>query len=356
MMSIYFDSKKGATGKELFALNKQWNELSDFREAGAADSVKLLDGLGETFGINKAKDGLTVNNLRVDEMYRMVDGTATGEDRDWGNQTLLGRLMVGAQPVHIGKKVVESRRYSEAGRISRSMSGQTDIQMDKTESNYQKTVVPIFDGGYGRDFRDVEALQSELLPALAEDSQEVEFSLLEDVNDYLWNGDTSLVVDGTSWSGIKSDSSIATYTLLTDLTTATESQTVAELLAMLDVLRIANDKAGPFDLFVSPQIMSHMQALAASNTNGFMNILSAVRALIPEFASIQLDSKLQGNQAFASVIGTQGLHAKVGMMMSSYQMPRFKHNDPYQFVKWFAAGFQSKNTFSGKKSSVYASA
>lgn len=355
-MSIYFDSKKGATGKELFALNKQWNELSDFREAGAVDSVKLLDGLGETFGINKAKDGLTVNNLRVDEMYRMVDGTATGEDRDWGNQSLLGRLMVGAQPVHIGKKVVESRRYSEAGRISRSMSGQTDIQMDKTESNYQKTVVPIFDGGYGRDFRDVEALRSELLPALAEDSQEVEFSLLEDVNDYLWNGDTSLVVDGTSWSGIKSDSSIATYTLLTDLTTATEAQTVAELLAMLDVLRIANAKAGPFDLFVSPQIMSHMQALATSNTNGFMNILSAVRALIPEFASIQLDSKLQGNQAFASVIGTQGLHAKVGMMMSSYQMPRFKHSDPYQFVKWFAAGFQSKNTFSGKKSSVYASA
>lgn len=355
MMSIYFDSKKGATGKELFALNKQWDELSDFRQAGAADSVKLLDGLGETFGINKAKDGLTVNNLRVDEMYRMVDGTATGEDRDWGNQTLLGRLMAGAQTVHIGKKVVESRRYSEAGRINRSMSGQTDIQMDKTESNYQKTVVPIFDGGYGRDFRDVEAMRSELLPALAEDSQEIEFSLLEDVNDYLWNGDAGLVVDGTSWSGIKSDSSIATYTLLTDLTTATEAQTVAELLAMIDVLRINNDKAGPFDLFVSPQIMSHMQALAASNTNGFMNILSAVRALIPEFASIQLDSKLQDNQAFASVIGAQGLHAKVGMMMSSYQMPRFKHNDPYQFVKWFAAGFQSKNTFSGKKSSVYAS-
>jgi hypothetical protein len=32
------------------------------------------------------------------------------------------------------------------------MSGQTDIQMDNTQSNYQKTVVPIFDGGVDRDW------------------------------------------------------------------------------------------------------------------------------------------------------------------------------------------------------------
>lgn len=86
-----------------------------------------------------------------------------------------------------------------------------------------------------------------------------------------------------------------------------------------------------------------------------MNIMAAVNQLIPEFSSIQADSQLSGNQILISILGMNGLHAKVGMMMSSYQMPRFKHNDPYQFVKWFAAGFQSKNTFSGLKSTLYAS-
>lgn len=352
-MSIHFDFK-GKSGKDLLALNKQWDDLSGFRKHAINDSLDLVSNSGETFGINSAKGGISANMLRVDEMYRLIDGTATGEDRDWGSQRLLGRLLDNAQPVNIGKKLVESRRYSEAGRITRSMSGQTDVLMDKTESNYQKMIVPIFDGGYERDFREAAALQSEMLPALAEDSQEVEFTLLDDVSDYLWNGDDSLVVDGYKWEGIKGDSSIASYTLQVNMTTATQTEVVAELLAVIDTLRINNDKAGPFAAFVSPQIMSHFQTLAASNTNGFMNILSAVRALLPELSSIEVDSKLQGNQLFVTILGQQGLHAKVGMMMSSYQVPRVMHNDPYRFVKWFAAGFQSKNTFSGKKSSVYA--
>ena len=355
-MSIYFNFK-GKSGKELHALNRQWNDLQDFRKSGVNASLDLLKHTGETFGVNKAEKDMSVNMLRVDEMYRLVDGTATGEDRDWGSQNLLGDLLSTAQTVSIGKKVIESRRYSEAGRIKRSMSGQTDIEMDKTESNYQKTIVPIFDGGYERDFRDVAAMQSEALPALAEDSMEIEFSLLENVNDYLWNGDASLKVDTAVWGGLKGDSSIATYTLQKDLSASatSDAEAVAELLAALDVLRIANKKSGPFVLKVSPQIMSNFQRIGASNNTGFMNIMAAVSQLIPEFSSIQADSQLSGNQILISIIGQQGLHAKVGMMMSSYQMPRFKHNDPYQFVKWFAAGFQSKNTFSGLKSTVYAS-
>jgi len=81
-MSIYFNFKD-KSGKELHALNRQWGDLNDFRRAGANASLQLLNHTGETFGINKAKDDMSVNNLRIDEMYRLVDGTATGEDRDW---------------------------------------------------------------------------------------------------------------------------------------------------------------------------------------------------------------------------------------------------------------------------------
>ncbi|AGR46573.1 putative coat protein [Pseudoalteromonas phage TW1] len=352
-MSIHFDFKN-KQGKELLALNRQWNELSGYRAHAFNESVNMLNNVGETFGVNGA-NAMQTNMQRVDEMYRLVDSTGTGEDRDWGNQTLLGRLLSQAQTVSIGKKVIESRRYSEAGRINRSMSGQTDIDMDKTKSSYQKMVIPVFDGAYGRDFRDYEAMRSEMLPALAEDSEEIEFTLLDDVNDYLWNGDAKLKVDTAVWGGLKADASVAAYSLGADLTTATEAQVVAELLALLDVLRITNKKSGPFELYISPQIMSNWQKLAGANTNGFMNIMAAVRALIPEFSVVEADSALQGNQVLCSVVGTRGLHAKIGMMMSSYQVPRVMHNDPYQFVKWFAAGFQSNNSFSGLKSTVYGS-
>tara|TARA_Y100000310_G_C20704371_1_gene833767 strand:- start:4591 stop:5649 length:1059 start_codon:yes stop_codon:yes gene_type:complete len=352
-MSVFFDTK--VNGAQKLALNKQWNNLCANRQDGYNASIQLLDHTGETFGINRDSNGMTVNNLRVDEMYRAIDAGATGENRDWGSQVLLGKLLTSATPVNIGKQVVESRRYSEAGRIGRSMSGQTDIQMDNTQSNYQKTVVPIFDGGFGRDWREVEAMRSEALPALTEDSMEIEYSLLEDVNDYLWNGDGKLSFDGAQWGGLKGDSTIATHTITNDLTTSAEDLVIAELLAMVDVLRITNRVTGSYQLFVSPQVMSHWQAIAKSNTTGFMSILQAVRSLVPEFTSIEVDAGLQGNQAFASVLGTQGLHAKSGMAMSSYQMPRFKHNDPYQFVKWLAVGFQSKTTYSGRKCSVYAS-
>lgn len=352
-MSVFFDTK--VNGAQKLALNKQWASLCANRQDGYGASVQLLDHTGETFGINAESNGMTVNNLRVDEMYRAIDAGATGENRNWGSQVLLGKLLTSATPVNIGKQVVESRRYSEAGRIGRSMSGQTDIQMDNTQSSYQKAVVPIFDGGFGRDWREVEAMRSEALPALAEDSQEIEYALLEDVHNYLWNGDGKLAFDGAKWGGLKGDASVANHTITNNLTSSTEKQVVEELIAIVDVLRITNRVSGSYELFVSPQVMSHWQKIASSNTTGFMSILQAVRALVPEFTSIEVDAGLTGNQVFATVLGTQGLHAKSGMAMSSYQMPRFKHNDPYQFVKWMAVGFQSKTTFAGRKCSVYAS-
>ena len=73
-MSIYFNFK-GKSGKELHALNRQWNDLQDFRKSGVNASLDLLKHTGETFGVNKAEKDMSVNMLRVDEMYRLVDGT-----------------------------------------------------------------------------------------------------------------------------------------------------------------------------------------------------------------------------------------------------------------------------------------
>jgi len=344
--------KNDYKGADLLAANKQWDELSQARLHAIDVSNELIAKTG--FLANDER--ITTNMGRISEMYRVIDGEAVGEDRGWGSQGLLGQLIATATPVSIGAKVVESRRYSEAGRVERSMSGNVDIVIDKTDSNYQKMIIPTSHAGYGRDFREVAALQDGMIPALAEDAQEVEFALLEDANDALWNGYTDISVDGVTWGGLKSDSSIATYTLAADLTVADEKAVIAELLALLNVLRINNKQTGVrFKLMVSARIMSNMQSLAQSNTNGFANTLAAVRALLPEFETIEADDKLQGNQVFATHLGSRGLHAKSGMALSSYQLPRFKHNDPYTFVKWMALGFQSKVSYSGLKASVYGS-
>ena len=65
------------------------------------------------------------------------------------------------------------------------------------------------------------------------------------------------------------------------------------------------------------------------------------------------DNALVGNQVLLYVPGRLGLHAKVGMAMSTYALKRDIHNSPYNFVKWSAYGFMSKTTYSGKFKALY---
>ena len=343
-----------ANGQDQRNAKAQWLELQTNRQA----SFDVMKDIAIQSGFLAPNASAKNVQLKIGEMYRELDGDVTMEPKAVGNQATLQRLLSKAQPVNIGKKVVEHRRVGEAGKAGRSMSGQTGIVIDHTDSNYQAAIVPIFDGGYGRDWRDVEAQRSEMFDALSEDSIEVEYTVLEDVNSYLWNGDAELEVKGNTWGGIKGDSTIATASLSVDWSASASSaqDIVNEVLKTVDVLRITNNCTDGLTLAVSPQTMTNWLRPTSTNDATFGNIYQFVKAtLAGRIIDIYEDSALTGNQAFFYVDSRQGFHAKMGMAMSSYALPRFKHNDPYDFIKWMAAGFMSKTTYAGKFKALYAS-
>ncbi len=374
-MYKFLASNKFDSEKEKRIATNQWRELGGFRGValGSMYDLAVNDGRFEGFcsplefsnSVTSGKLGnldikLVDNaNLKIGEMYRELDGSVLMEPKKVGTQATLQRLLSKSQPVNIGKKIIESRRVGEVDDlVGRSMSGQTDIKADHTNSNYQGTIVPVFDMAYGRDWRDVEAQRSESFDSLSEDSEETEYRVLENVNKFLWYGDSSLKVKGVSWLGLKLDPSIATYSLAVDWSsTATlPSDILNDALVATDVLRISNNCTDALMLAVSPQIMTNWLRPTTLNTTGFGNILTFILGMTGgRILAVYEDSELSGNEVLFYVDSQRGLHSKTGMGMSSYALPRVKHNDPYDFIKWGAFGFNSKTTFSGKRCSLYGS-
>lgn len=345
--------------KEQRVLQAQYGELTANRNSAEQSGLGALSNLAVNAGFVNANASQMAINEQVDLMYREVDNTPIIERNATGFQSTLMSLLDSAQSVNIGKKIIKKRRVGEAGIASVSLSGQTDIKVDHTTSDYQGAIVPIFDGAYGLDWRDRQAALSEGWDQTVDDAREVEKTVYSKVDDFLWNGSTDIAFDGVSWAGLKGNQQgVATYTLQADLSASATSATdiTNEVLAMINVLKITNDCDGPFKLVVSREIMANWRRFGSTNDRAFGTIFDMVKALYPELVTISEDPKLSGNQAFIARFGFDGLHAKSGMAMSSYALPRFKHADPYDFVKWCAFGFMAAETKGGKDCAVYASA
>tara|TARA_R110002096_G_scaffold300000_1_gene494741 strand:+ start:338 stop:1405 length:1068 start_codon:yes stop_codon:yes gene_type:complete len=353
-MSYKFGVVPYVNAKDKRVASGQWGELQVKREYSRND---MLD-LGVESGLFKAYEVQTAQNanLKIDEMYRELDSGVTMEPKAVGKQATLQRLLSDAEPVHIGKKRIEHRRVGEAGKAGRSMSGQTGIVIDTTDSNYQAAIVPIFDAGYGRDFRDVEAQRSEMFDGLSEDAEEIEYALFENVDEFLWSGDTALVVKGTSWLGLRLDPSVGNVALAVDWSAAATSgiDILNDVISTTDVLRITNNCTDVLKMAVSPQIMSNWLRPTTAVDSTYGNIKEFVmRTMTGRIGEVYEDNALVGNQVLLYVPGRLGLHAKVGMAMSTYALKRDMFNSPYNFVKWSAYGFMSKTTYSGKFKALY---
>lgn len=346
------------TGADKRHLQRQWNELQANRQASIGTMHEFGDHAQLFVDLSGRPLDAANRTTKIAEMYREIDTDVVFERKATGDQALMSRLLSSAVGVNIGKKLVEKRRVGEAGKANVSMSGQTDIVLDHTQSKYQGCVVPIFDSAYGRDWREVEAERSEAFDGLSEDSREIDWKLRDKINDFLWNGDKAMTVKGQSWLGLKADPTIATSTLGVDLSAAATTATdiVNELIVLCDVLRVANRLSGPFELAVSPQIWSNWHRISSTADSTFGNIMATVKQFLGGMGIMDVfeDSSLQGNQVFLAKMGPEALHAKSGMAISSYALPRYKHNDAYNFVKWGAFGFMAVNTYSGYKCAVYA--
>lgn len=339
-MSLILRQGLAANAREKRVMLAQWNEVQAMRSGASHEAMNALC----------ANAGQTPADA-----YREFDSTTKIELVPAGEHATLTRLLQKARPINIGKEVFEYRQSSDTDKGQSSMSGQIGVKMDHVDYNYDGTVIPIHDKGFGRRWREVEANRSDAFDAMVDDSRECERKLMSTIEDYLWDGNADLSLKGRSWLGLKNDPSVASATIGLDLSSAASSASDIqnEVRRIRDILRITNNCTNDIRLGISREIMTNWERSVALTDSTFGTILDFVSNL-RGISEIYEDSRLTGNQLVMYWDDQQGLHPVVGMGINSYAVPRQFHNSDFNFIKWAAVGFLSKTDFSGRTCALYA--
>lgn len=338
---------------------KQWADVVGAREAYRANEAShaaMMKAAG--FSVNQG--------LIPQDVYQEFDSVTTTRFRSDDGDTFLNDLLGQSSSVNIGKLVVKHRRASDAGSAQTSMSGQTGVKADQVEYNYDGTLIPMHDAGFGRNFREWNAQNSEGFDALIDDQRETVASIRAHIADSFLDGHKDkdgniIVVDSVSWSGMRADARVAQVDLGAggvnfDFTDANQTYTAVEAAfkEVRDVLWITNNCQKEATYYVSREVMSAMERESSENAGmgKFINRLSGLMGV----AAIKVSSKLVGNEIMAFPLDSDLVRPLVGMGINTVAMPRPLYNSNYDFTTWGAIGFQVRTDFANRKCAMFAQA
>lgn len=288
-------------------------------------------------------DGITRRVMRADE-----------------GQAWMADLMPLAKPVNIGKLVHLNRVSSDAGSVTRSMSGQVPVGMDKVVYDYRGTPVPIFSTAYGREWREWNTLQSENFDALADDQEAHTAKIKRDQALYVLNGDASIVFQGYQAYGIKTHPMSKAINLGAsggganiNLTTATADQIDAFFSGPFGAMLDANLITGKVNLYISPEIArawdKAYSAAAGFKPGTIMEFVAKNRRI----NKIAVSFELTGNEFFGFVPSADYIRPLIGMAVNTTAMTRLNPTDNYQFLEMGALGIDIRGDFNSKSGVFY---
>lgn len=278
-------------------------------------------------------------------------------DNDMGRE-FMSDLMTIATPLDVGKTV---KAYTLAGEINEevkiSMDGQSPIGYDHIEGKEDGDPVPIFQAGYGVNWRHWKGLQSENID-LVGDSQRAKMKvLLSNMADYLLDGSDAIRVAGFQSQGIRNHRNTRKIDLTVaaiNLVTATNDQIIAFWNQTFAIQLDANYVDALDVVWVSPEIMRRMGA-PYSTSDGFKE--GTVLDYVLKFGRIKAfrrTFKLSGNEFFGYVKDRDAITPLVGAAVSTVPLPRLLPRSNYNFELWGAMGLQIKADVNGRGSVFYA--
>lgn len=348
-MSIILRSSLAQNAAQKRIMQEQYKEVIALRNS----SLPMVE---DYLALTINQDLRGNQGLSPADAYREMDTLTKLDQIPVGEHETLRRLLMVSRPVNIGREVFEYRQSTTAGIGQTSMSGQIGVKGDHVDYTYAGTVVPVHDTGITREWRSVAAMNADDFDALIDDAREADRTLLSTMDTYLWDGDANLSLKGREWLGIKNDPSVASATLAADLSIAgtTADAIRAEVQRLRDILRITNNCSGMLCVGVSREIYSNWERPFSTSEGTFGTILDYILKL-NGIKEIYEDSKLSGNELTMYWADQSGFHSVIGMGLSTYGVPRINHNDPYNFIKWAAAGFLAKTDAAGRKCALFAS-
>jgi hypothetical protein len=297
------------------------------------------------------------------DAWMEFDTTTQRVMRDDGGNVFMTDLMALAKPLNIGKLVHMGRVSSDsANPVVRSMTGQVPVPMDKVTYAYRGTPVPIFQDGFGREWREWNTLTSENFDALADDQEAALDKINRDQADYVLDGDATIVFQGYTGYGIRTNPLSKAINLgsaggganidlsaIGTTSDAIDNFFTQTLGAMLD----ANLIAGAVNIYVSPQIWRNLLR-PYSGSAGFKGGTLLQQILNnPQIAKIERTFKLTGNAFFGFVPNSRYIRPLIGMAVNTTALTRLRPTDNYQFLNMGAMGLEIRADFNGKTGVFY---
>lgn len=350
----YFDEQLVANSRPH---RQWWAEVGAQRETFHVHESNLAELAASTGLVTNAAAVLPRDAwLEMDTITRRVM-------RDDEGENFMRDLMALARPVNIGKIAFGYRVSSDAGTVRRSISGQVPEVVGKVEYDYRRTLVPIFNTGYGRSWREWNTMQSESFDALGDDQEAHTAAIRRDMATYALNGDTSITFEGAVGYGIRNHPFAKAINLGSaaggfsiDLTSGTTTPDAIDTFFTLGIggtVR-ANKLAGrKVNLYVSPEIMQNFSR-SFSGSQGYKpgRLIDYLRTH-PNINKIDETSLLSGNEFFAFVPDATFIRPLVGMAVNTTAMVRTNPVDDYNFLIMGAMGIDIRADWNGASGVFY---
>lgn len=282
--------------------------------------------------------------------------------RDDGGAVIMNDLMALAKPINIGKLVSLNRVSGDAGMVTRSMSGQVAVPVDKVNYDYRGTPVPIFQSGYGRKWREWKTLQAENFDALSDDQEAITDKINRSMVDYVVNGDANITFEGYTGYGIKTSPYSKSVNLGSaggganiDLTATATTSDAIDLFFTKVFGAVLDDNLveGGVNVYVSPEIYRNLLR-SYSGSSGFKggNLLSYLLTN-PNIRKIEKTFLLSGNAFIAFVPDSRYIRPLVGMAVNTTAAVRLNPTDDYHFLVMGALGIEIRADINGKSGVFY---
>ena len=286
--------------------------------------------------------------LIPDDAWREVDEVTMRVLREDEGQAYMEDLMPMARAVDIGKTAHVYRTSSDlSNRVNVTLNGQTPTLMDKVEYTFNGHPIPIFDTGYGLNWREWRGMQSEGFDGISDDQEAGVANVEQVAAQYVLNGDDTVNAGGYIGYGIINHPETNTMDLDAsgfniDLSAFTTTSDAIEDFFVRDFRKVMHDNLieGAVNIYISPEI-ERRWSRSYSGSSGFKGgTMMEFLMSLPFINDIKMTYELTGNQFFAFPLMPKYIRPLMGMAMTTIAIPRVMMTDDYNFKVMKALGLE----------------
>lgn len=326
-----------------------WNQLKANREIFNNSQLQLKAMHSGAIEVNQAA-------ILTQDYWREVDTVTTRVIRDDEGAPLLDDLLSLGTPISLGKTAALYRVSSDAGVVTRSMSGQDPETLDRVVYDHYGDPVPVFKTGYSREWREWLGLQTENIDAMSDDQEAATAALRQNMAQYILNGDDKVAAQNYKGKGITNhdntnqiDLSASGINIDLTSTTTTNDDIINFFTKDFVVVLDANLVSEQVKIFISPEIDRRLN-LPYSNANGFKEgtLKDYILRYATQIGSFTKTFELKGNHFIGYVRNAQYIKTRIAAPIGSFMKQRVNPHDNYQTLVWSAFGLQIKRDFNGR--------